>query len=364
VRILTRYLVARFLGLFATFLILSMGTIMVMEMMLNLGDMLKGDHGLPGAASYLILRIPSYYLGDLIPIVAFAAAFFTFGSASRWLEITAMKAGGLSPFRIATPILLTGGVLVAGTFLLNETLVLGTTRAWNLRESGGQSGVLVAFRQGSFWYRTGRTIYNIGLADRATMTLRGVRVYELDERYRLIRSIEANKAHLESENHWRFVSPLIRHFDPAASTEPPSTVRHQGAVTFDMGVSADVALMNADTTTLPLPKLWQVITNRKLGARQLSSNRALFHSRLAEPFAVWALVLAAIPLGMRIERSPGHGMTLSALYGVVAVAAFFSLRSLGTTLTAAGLLPPSPAPWLLLLAFVAFGSWQYRRMST
>ena len=81
-RILTRYLVARFLGLFAVFLILSMGTIIVMEMMLNLGDMLKGDRGLPGAASYLILRIPSYYLGDLIPIVAFAAGwYFRHGAA-------------------------------------------------------------------------------------------------------------------------------------------------------------------------------------------------------------------------------------------------------------------------------------------
>lgn len=363
-RILTRYLVARFLGLFATFLILSMGTIIIMEMMLNLGDMLKGDRGLPGAASYLILRIPSYYLGDLIPIVAFAAAFFTLGSASRWLEITAMKAGGVSPFRIATPILLVGGALVVATFLLNETLVLGTTRAWNLRESGGRRGVLVAFRQGSFWYHTGRTIYNIGLADRATMTLRGVRVYDLDEHYRLVRSIEANQVHLESENRWRFGSPLIRHFDPIKGSEPPQTVQHRGPVMLDMGISSDVALMNADATTLPLAQLWQVIENQQPGTGQLSSNRALFHSRLAEPFAVWALVLTAIPLGMRIERSPGRGMTLSALYGVVAVAAFFGLRSLGSTLTGAGLLPPSPAPWLLLVSFFVFGTWQYRRMST
>jgi lipopolysaccharide export LptBFGC system permease protein LptF len=121
--------------------------------------------------------------------------------------------------------------------------------------------------------------------------------------------------------------------------------------------------MHADATTLPLPKLWQVVENQQLETRELSSNRALFHSRLAEPFAVWVLVLTAIPLGMRIERSPGHGMTLSALYGVLAVAAFFGLRSLGTTLTGAGLLPPSPAPWLLLASFVGFGTWQYSRMS-
>ena len=58
-RILTRYLIARFLGTFAAFLVVSTLTIIVVEMMLNLGDMLRDDSGLRGVSSYLFLRIPS-----------------------------------------------------------------------------------------------------------------------------------------------------------------------------------------------------------------------------------------------------------------------------------------------------------------
>ena len=361
-RILTRYLVARFLGLFAAFLLIAMGTIVIMEMMLNLGDMLKGERGLPGVTSYLFLRIPSYYLSDLVPSVAFAAAFFTLGSAARWLELTAMKAGGVSTWRIATPILLAGGGLVLATFLINETLVLRATRDWNRRESGDQTGVLVAFRQGSFWYHTGHTIYTIGLADRATRTLRGVRIYELDDHHRLLRSIEADVAHLEGANRWRFSSPVIRHFDPVARTDPPTSVRHEGELTLEMLESNDEALMNADVNTLPLPALWQVIERQEPGTQQLASKRALFHARLAEPFAVWALVLVAIPLGIRVEQPQGARMTRSALYGILTVAAFFTLRSLGSTLSGVGLLPPAPGPWLLIAAFLGFGAWRFTRV--
>ena len=43
-------------------------------------------------------------------------------------------------------------------------------------------------------------------------------------------------------------------------------------------------------------------------------------------------------------------MTLSALYGIAIVAAFFSFRSVAETLTMGGLVAPSPAPWLYFAA--------------
>ena len=116
VRILTRYLVARFLGFFAAFLIVSLLTIAVVEMMLNLGDMLRADAGLPGVATYLLLRLPAYYLRDLVPIVAFASAFFTLGTAARWLELLAAKAGGISTQRLSLPMLGAALLLTALTF--------------------------------------------------------------------------------------------------------------------------------------------------------------------------------------------------------------------------------------------------------
>ena len=146
-RILTRYMASRFLGLFAVFLLVATATIVIVEIMLNLGDMLAGQRGLPGIASYLLLRVPSYYLADLVPVVAFAAAFVTLGSAARWHELTAIKAGGISPHRIAIPIMLASVLVTGATFAFNETVVRHSSRLWNLRESDtlGGSDVQIAF---------------------------------------------------------------------------------------------------------------------------------------------------------------------------------------------------------------------------
>ena len=359
VRILTRYLVARFLGFFVAFLIVSMATIVIGEMMLNLGDMLKGDGGLPGIASYLFLRLPAYYLRDLVPIVAFAAAFFTLGSAARWLELLAMKAGGLSPHRIALPLLYTGLLLTGASFLVSETVILEATRTWSQRDTKTNP---IAFRQGSFWYQHGGTIYNIGEADRATNTLRGVQIYELAATGRLSRSIEADQVTVESDDRWVFEAPLVRDFDANASEAPPVVTRYDGEVVLPLADKSGAVLMTADVNVLSVVELQQVIDHQRTRGIAPVRPLALLHARLAEPFVVLVFVLAAIPLGARVERSGAQGMTIPALQGIVIVAAFFSLRGLADGGTGGGLLAPTPFPWLLLAGFACFGVWRYTEM--
>lgn len=355
VRILTRYLVARFLGYFAAFLIISILTIVIVEMMLNLGDMLQGDRGLPGIASYLLLRVPSYYLRDLLPVTAFAAAFFTLATAARWLELTGMKTGGLSIRRVSAPLLGVGLLLSAATFVIHETIVLDATRRWNQRDSENRP---VTFRQGSFWYHRGGTIYNIDDADRTTNTLRGVRIYEVDDHGHLIRSIEAPRAVIDSPERWRFEAPLVRRFGTDVDA-PPTVVRHEGEVALALEDPTGLELMSADVASLSVLELQQLIERAERDGPAPARPRALLHARLAEPLTLALFVLTAIPLGARVERTGAQGITLPALYGVGVAAVFFALRSLVDSLATNGLIPPAPAPWLLLAGFTGWAGWRY-----
>jgi lipopolysaccharide export LptBFGC system permease protein LptF len=361
VRILTRYLVSRFLGFFAAFLVISTVVIIIVEMMLNLGDMLSGASGLADVGTFLLLRLPAYYLRDLVPIVAFAAAFFTLARSSRWLEILAIEAGGLSRLRIAGPILIAAAALVVATLVVNETVVLSATRLWNQR-GAEESGMPITFKHGSFWYHRGRTIYNIADADRATRTLRGVRVYEVGPKGHLTRSISAPTARIEGSGQWVFDSPLIRTFDPVDHLRAPSTRHEVGEVALALADSADLALMNADLTTLSLSDLREAALRGGSGRRRSLQLQSLYHTRLAEPLTLWVFVLAAVTLGIRVDHAQGLGMIQSAFLGIGVVAIFFSLRSFAETLTAEGLLPPYPAPWLLLASFFALGAWRFARI--
>ena len=358
-RILTRYLIARFLAAFVGFLIVSSATIGIVEVMLNLGDMLRGDTGARGIASYLVLRLPAYYLRDLIPTVAFAAAFFTLGSSARSSELLAMKAGGLSPHRAAAPILGVAVALSASAFILNETLILEAARLWSQRDSKTNP---VSFRRESFWYQRDSTIYNIGNADRDQSTLRGVKIYELADHGHLLRSIEAERATVSDRDLWTLESPLIRSFDPENAERAPISTQHHGKLELNLGKGSGLALMNADITNLSLPQLRQMIAQQRLRGRAPNRAQALLHVRLADPLIPFLFVLAAIPLGVRVEKNNNQSMTVSALYGIAIVAAFFSLRSMTDSLTAAGLLPPGPTPWLTAAALAGFGSWRYAKM--
>jgi lipopolysaccharide export system permease protein len=359
VRILTRYLVARFLGTFLALLLVSIVTIVIVEMMLNLGDMLRGDGGLADIYSYLILRLPAYYLRDLVPIAAFGGAFLAVGSAARWLELLAAKAGGISPHRLAAPLVVAGALLSVGAFVLNETLVLEATRRWNQRDEQTNP---IRFREGSFWYQRGRTIYNIADADRSTNTLRGVRIFELDARGRLLRSIEAPRARIDAQDRFHFEAPRVRRFDPDERSRGPQVEDHTGEVMLALRDQGAEALMNADIATLSVSQLSGVVRRQRREGDPDSRPIALLHARLAEPLAVALFVLVAVPLGARAEPGRGQGMTVAALLGIAAIALFFGLRSAVDSLTASGLLPPSPAHWVLVAAFGGFAGWRYQRM--
>ena len=174
--ILSRTLLASYLGLFASILIASMFAIAIVEMLVNLDDIVKRPEHI---ASHIFLRIPSQYLRDAVPMASFAAAFFCLGIPARWREITALKAGGISPHRVVVPLLTAAAVLSGAAFLVNETLLLEAARKWNRLENAGQR---IVFRRGTFWYHKGDSIYNVTEIDRKTRTLRGVSVFRMDPR--------------------------------------------------------------------------------------------------------------------------------------------------------------------------------------
>jgi len=145
------------------------------------------------------------------------------------------------------------------TFALDETVVLDASRKWSQRDSDSNP---IAFRQGSFWYQRGRTIYNIGDADRATNTLRGIQILELDAKGRLLRSIDAERATVESDDQWVFDAPLVRVFDPELREAPPTVVRHEGETRLSLADQTGLALMNADIATLSVAQLHELIGGR------------------------------------------------------------------------------------------------------
>jgi LPS export ABC transporter permease LptG/LPS export ABC transporter permease LptF len=91
------------------------------------GDIFRNQTPLFTVGEYLINLIP-YILYTVTPLCALVAVLVTFGTLNRTSELTAMKASGISLYRIITPILVVTLVISAGLFAFDELYLPAANR--------------------------------------------------------------------------------------------------------------------------------------------------------------------------------------------------------------------------------------------
>jgi lipopolysaccharide export system permease protein len=346
--VLSRHLLARFLVLFAAVLAVLVLAIAVVELIGDFDDVVRSSEGLGGALVYVALRIPSVHLPLLVPVAAFAAAFLAFGTAARASEFVAIKAGGVSPLRVLVPVLVAAAGISGVGLLANETLAIRAHEALRRQVRGGDP---ITFRRGSFWYHKGRTVYNVRDADPETRVLRDVAIYQLDERGRLERSIEAARAHIEADGRWQLADAVIRDFDP---DEPSAPIGYERVARTELRLVEELALLDAGVQELSIRQLREYRAERPRGDSEAVRAQALLHARLTGPLAAFVLVMLGIPLGLGVERT--RSLALPAVLGVLLLFAYSTLREYGATLASQGVVAPALAPWAILAAFAGLGA--------
>jgi len=362
VRTLSRYFVARYLGLFAVIFFGAALAIVSVELLLGADDFVGTEPGVEPLRQVL-WRIPSYYLGDLVPISAFFAAFFTVGLAVRWLEWTALQAGGLSPGRVLLPVLGASVALAIGMGLVRETIVTQALAHYEASRRGTDEDLL--FRAGSFWYQKGRTIVSIGSADASTQTLRGVEVFQRTSRGRLEARIRSDRVSVRPDGIWVLHDALVRRFDPA-HPETPAEVRRTPTLELDVSDSSALLMEQTDAAALPLPQIVEYIAahaeDDHPGSRSsLRRLDLLVQQRLGEPVAVVVLTALALPLALLAR--PGRSLAPAAVAAIGAVGLYFLLRNLFHGLAAREVLPSAALVWCVPAAVAGAAAVALRRVT-
>ena len=118
-RILDEYVVREFLG---TFLLVLAGFVMLLLVFTFfelIGDILRNHITLSMIGEYLVNLTPSM-LYQITPLAVLIAVLVTFGVLNRNSEIVAMKATGISLYRLVIPIVSISALLAIGLFLFAE----------------------------------------------------------------------------------------------------------------------------------------------------------------------------------------------------------------------------------------------------
>lgn len=117
--ILDEYVMGSFLRNFGLVLVTFTVLFLIFTFFELVGDIIRFRTPLVTVGDYLLNLIP-FVLYNVTPLCSLLAVLITFSALSRSSELTAMKATGVSLYRVITPVLLVAAMLAAALFAFDE----------------------------------------------------------------------------------------------------------------------------------------------------------------------------------------------------------------------------------------------------
>jgi lipopolysaccharide export system permease protein len=301
-------------------------------------------------------------LVTVLPVALLLALLYTLTHHSRHNEITALRAAGLSLWRLCLPYFLVGLAASAGLFALNE-IVVPRSAGWADRiltryvskrgDSPNQFHGFTNVRANRIW------IFNAYRPRTAEMSGPIVVNWTLPDGS--IRKLYADRA-VYANPGWTFFK--VKEFVQADETAPivPFLQTNELAMPeFDetpAGIENEIRMsqyqfLHSRNLNVPLSVLWEYLRRHpNLPPAEAGKWWTKFEGRLAAPWTCLVVVLIAIPFGV----PPGRRNLFVGVAGSVFICfTFFVLQQVGLALGMGGYLPPWLAAWLPNLFFAAVG---------
>jgi lipopolysaccharide export system permease protein len=358
-KVVDRYLINEYLGnlLFITLSLISL--FLIIDFFEKFRMFLSNHATFGQMGSYFFFRLPMI-ISQMLPAAILLASLVTCGYLSRHNEITAMKANGISLYRIAIPILTIAALTSLLIFFLSEWVTPHTNdRAENIRLVEVQKQPSMgSFKQDQIWYRGQKGIYNFRWFDAQTSTLHGITVHYLDREMKLLMRLDAESGEW-MKGRWLFHNILITRFDGG---EFPVLSRMKQQVVDLPETPADFQVVQKDVELMGYSELKRYI--RKLQSEGYDATRYVvdLHGKIA--FSLVSIILAVIgfSFSLRSERSGGIAQGIGA--GLVIGFSYWLVYAFGMSLGRSGTLPPFIAAWFANILFGAASIFLIRRVKT
>jgi len=342
--ILDKYILKEFIKMFFLILISLAGLYLIVDFFERI-RMFLSNHATAGQmASYFFLTLPMV-LSQMIPISVLLGALLSFGILSKNSEITAMKANGLSLYRLSVPVVIASFTICIVIFLLNEFVTPYTNqRAKYVKLIEVQKREkLGSFKQNEIWYRGEQGIYNFSVFDPRTNILKGIQIhfFSHDDRggIQLSRRIDAKEAVWEN-GEWIFKDLLVTTF---IQGEVPSIERVPSQVIPLSEEPSDFTVVQKDTEEMGLLELSRYVKKMRSEGYDTTRYRTDMHGKIAFPLVSIILTILGVSFSLKSERSGGVAQSIG--LGIIIGFSYWIGFAFAISLGRAGTIPPVVAAW-------------------
>ncbi|MBD3162249.1 MAG: LPS export ABC transporter permease LptG [Candidatus Eisenbacteria bacterium] len=350
-RRLDRYVLRDFLLYCLMGILLFVGIYLIVDVFEKIDKFVDNEAAVATVVRYYLWSLPTILI-QVCPLALLLASILSLGQLRRFNELTAMQGAGVSPVRIALPLLIGALLISAAAYGVGELLVPGSYRAQQRImkvEIKGQEPEEFAGRLNIRYLGQGGNFYMVEYFDGATGSLRNVSVQELAGK-EILRRIDAAAGRFERDV-WLFENGHLRMFRDSVET----AIRFERFATSRLReIPSDFTQPKEDPFRMSMADLARYAERvRESGGRDMKL-RTDYHLRASFPLSNLIMVLLGASLSLRIVRggnvAVGIGVTI-----FIGFAYYACLRA-GQALGYSGTIPPILAAWIGNLLFGALGS--------
>jgi len=296
----------------------------------QLDDLGKGGYSVGHAVLYILCTIPRVCY-ELFPYAALIGSLLGLGELAATSELTALRAAGISRWRICVGAVFGLAAVTALMMLDAETLgPKGEQTAESIAVSA-KSGSMVVSRQSGLWARDGNVYINARAGAKRrrdgerVIDLIDLRLFQFDADGNLLALIQARKGEY-FEGRWNLLQVNRTDF-----TKDMVTVSKVPNQEWKSGLRPDTVLAGVEHPRYESTSaLGRNIADMHRNAVDASDYENAYWARWFYPLNVLALCLAALPLAFGQLRSGGFGKRL--FIGIVCGLTFFVLQRLAQNL--------------------------------
>lgn len=333
----------------------------VFDVLAKLSDFRDAKMTLLDMGQYCVLTAPGN-LAYLLPIGLLLALLYALTHHAKHNELTAMRAAGISLWRLAVPYLVLGFILSLAVFVINEVVAppaAEKAEALKTRRVDANQGENTKLaRNVGFTNNRERRRWQIGSYDLRRNTMANVQVaYPLGDG--TLAWLFADAGYFESGS-WVFEGvKILQQIAPNDATlytavetnrlSRPDFTESPEAIRSELKLSGSIGLRRVKEADIPLQALWDYL---RFHPNLTGQNQAWFytklHGRLAGPWTCLVVVLIAIPFGAPSGR---RNVFVGVAGSIFLCFAYFVLMQIGLALGSGGWMPAWVAAWLPNLVF-------------
>jgi LPS export ABC transporter permease LptG/LPS export ABC transporter permease LptF len=365
--ILDEYVLKEFLTTFAMVLVTFVMLMLVFTFFELLGDIIRNKTPLVTVGEYLINLTPSM-IYTITPLSVLIAVLVVFGLLNRSSELTAMKASGISLYRIVLPVMVIACVLAVSLFIFDEVyLPKANRRQEALRnvikgrpartmEHPGQNWIFGLQHPG----KPGRIFY-YEYFDADLNTFGNLTIFEFNpDTFSITRRIFASNVHWEPRLHnWIFEHGWERTFngDEISSYQPFEVSTFPEIQEQPQYFKKEVHL----SSEMSFEELSAYIRDLRQSGFDTMRLRVQLNRKLAYPIITLVMAVLAVPFAL----SMGKRGSLAGIGVAIGVAiAYFVVSGTFEAMGNVNMLPAFLAAWSPDVLFALAGGYLLLRSST